>query len=236
MLFSPQIPLQLQEPRGGRLEDFVPGPNLMVVEAIKSIATMEGASLFLHGPRSCGKSHLLSAACAAARARERQAWYIGLKRLDSGAQAALQGLLGLVCFDDLQAVAGDRQWEEALFHCFNETLESGGQIIVTSRLSPSAHRFSLPDLASRVAWGTTIRLEQLGETDRCRVLQDRARRLGVNLPEEVLQYLMRRMDRGLGSLLDAVEALGRAALAGKRRVTIPLAREVLALATPDQEA
>lgn len=230
MLFSPQIPLQLQPPREDRLEDFVPGNNQVAIDAIRSLSGSTSGSLFIYGPPSSGKSHLLSAACTAARSQGRQAWYIGLSRMKPGSSAALQGLKGLVCFDDLHAVVGNGQWEEALFHCFNQALDDGGQIVVSSRQSMSALEFSLPDLASRVAWGTTIRLEPLSEDDRCRVLRNRARQLEVELPDEVLRFLIRRLERDLDSLLGALETLCRAALANKRRLTVPFAREVLQLA------
>lgn len=232
MLFSPQIPLQLHPPRPERFDDFVTGPNRAAIDALLALSTEAGASpgagLYLHGPASSGKTHLLNALCLEVRERDGMAWYIGLERLNPEARAGLKGLAGLVCFDGLHAVVGDRRWEEALFHCFNEVRAGGGQVVVSSRVPLSGLQFALPDLASRMAWGVRIKLEPLGEEDRLKVLQARARSLDLELPEEVQTFLMRRISRDLGSLLDALEKLHRAALADKRRVTVPLARTVLA--------
>ena len=227
MLFSPQIPLQLHPPRPDRFDDFIAGPNRAVVDAIREIGREPAASLYLHGPPSSGKTHLLNALCVEERERNGVAWYIGLERLDPDARAGLEGLSGLVCFDGLHAVAGDRRWEEALFHCFNEVRAGGGQVVASSRVPLSGLNFALPDLASRMAWGIRLKLEPLGEGERLKVLQGRAASLDFDLSDEVQSFLIRRISRDLGSLLDALERLHRAALADKRRVTVPLAREVL---------
>ena len=228
MSVSPQIPLRLHPSAPERFEDFVPGPNQAVVDALRELSAQPGACLFMQGPAASGKTHLMNALCCEQRQRGAQAWYIALAGLEPGAWELLRGLGGLVCFDDLHAVVGEPQWEEALFHAFNEIRDAGGQIVVSSRSPLRALDFALPDLASRMAWGLRFRLEPLGEPDRQRVLAARARKLELELPAEVEQFLLRRLSRDLGSLLAALEKLHRAALADKRRVTVPLARQVLA--------
>ena len=69
MLFSPQIPLQLEPRRDQRFEDFVRGPNAAAVEALESVLDDSGVIIYLRGPASSGKTHLLTALCL--RARER---------------------------------------------------------------------------------------------------------------------------------------------------------------------
>jgi DnaA family protein len=226
-LFSPQIPLQLQPTGPDRFEDFVAGPNQAAVEALQTLTLQTGGSLFLQGPPDSGKTHLLNALCVDLHEKGEPAWYIGLKQLEQEATAGLKGLHGVVCFDDLHAVVGDVLWEEALFHCFNEVREGGGQIVASSRVTLSALEFALPDLASRIGWGTRFKLRLLNEQQRLEVLQVRARKLELVLPDEVEQFLIRRINRDLGSLLNALETLQKRALAEKRRVTVPLAREAL---------
>jgi DnaA family protein len=79
-----------------------------------------------------------------------------------------------------------------------------------------------------MAWGPRLKLLPLEERDRLRVLRARARRLELDVPPEVERFLMRRISRDLGTMLEALEKLHRAARADKRRVTVPLARQVLA--------
>jgi DnaA family protein len=225
---SPQIPLQLEPTRTERFADYVAGPNQPVVDEIRALQKQPGRSLFFHGQPSSGKTHLLNALCLESRENGGTAWYIGLEGLEAEAAAGLKGLRGLVCFDGLHAVAGDFQWEEAVFHCFNEVLEDGGQVVAGSRIPLSGLEFALPDLASRMAWGLRLKLEPLSEEDRLRVLQVRAQLLELDLPEDVQRFMLRRISRDLGTLLAALDKLHRGARADKRRVTVPLARQLLA--------
>ena len=134
MLFSPQIPLQLEPRRPDRFDEFVAGPNENALAAVRQLLDETGGSLFLAGPRGSGKSHLLNALCHAARENGLAAFYIALKRLPEEAAASLEGLqvLDLVCVDDLDAVAGNPVWENALFACFNEVRAARGRLLVRS--------------------------------------------------------------------------------------------------------
>jgi DnaA family protein len=229
MLFSPQIPLQLEPRRNGRFEDFVAGPNATAVEALRSLCDEAGASLFLHGPAGSGKTHLLNAACIAARDHGQTAFYLGLSHVPEDAGQSLQGLesVGLVCIDDLHLVAGQAGWEEALFHFINRLREAGGCLAVASRKRLSALPLGLPDLASRLAWGLRLELAPLEDDDKRKVLRRQAHALGIDMPDEVADYLLRHGERSVASLAGIVERLQHAAFTEKRRVTVPLARQVL---------
>jgi DnaA family protein len=229
MLFSPQIPLQLEPRRDSRFEDFVTGPNHAVVEALKHMPDEPGSSVFLFGGEGSGKTHLLNALCYETRERQGRAFYLTLKRLPKDAIASLQGLekLDLVCVDDLHVIAGDEAWEEALFHCFNRIREANGRLLVSSRKRLSALNLSLPDLASRLAWGLRLPLMPLEDHDKLAVINLHSKSLGLSLPEDVQKYLLKHHDRSMVALIQTVENLHQAALTNKRRITVPLAREVL---------
>lgn len=229
MLFSPQIPLQLEAKRPDRFEDFIAGPNENVLAAVKLLLDEPGGNLFLSGPDGSGKSHLLNALCHAARERGLAAFYIALKRLPEEAAASLEGLriLDLVCVDDLECVTGNPVWETALFSCFNEVRAAGGRLLVSSSLPLASLNFHLPDLASRLAWGVRQNLRLPDEQGKLEILQQRARTLRIDLPEDVQNYLLKHGKRDMASLLQALEQLKDAAFVSKRKITVPLAREIL---------
>lgn len=229
MLFSSQIPLQLTPLRDSRFENFVDGPNHAVVEALKHMPDEPASHIFLYGGEGSGKSHLLNAMCVATRERDERAFYLALKRLPKDAIASLEGLenLDLVCVDDLHVIAGDQAWEEALFHCFNRIREANGRLLVSSRERLSALELGLPDLKSRLAWGLRLQLLPLEDRDKLEVINLHCIALGLILPEDVQQYLLKHHDRSMAALIKTVESLQQAALTHKRRITIPLAREVL---------
>jgi DnaA family protein len=229
MLFSPQIPLQLMPRRDNRFDEFVSGPNSATVEAIKHMQDEPGSHIYLYGAQGSGKTHLLNALCHETRERQGRAFYLALKRLPKDAIASLQGLekLDLVCVDDLHVIAGDDAWEEALFHCFNRIREANGRLLVSSQQRLSALNLGLPDLASRLAWGLRLPLLPLEDKDKLAVINLQSAALGYSLPEDVQQYLLKHHDRSMTALIQTVENLHRAALTSKRRITVPMAREVL---------
>lgn len=241
MLFSKQIPLQLIPRRDGRFEDFVAGPNSAVLEALKHVPQEGAANIFLSGDQGSGKTHLLNALCYETRKRDERAFYLSLERLPVDAIASLQGLeqYDLVCVDDLHVIAGQQNWEEALFHCFNRIRQAGGRLVVSSRTRLSALDLVLPDLASRLTWGLRLRLEPLDDNYKLDVLNRQAQALGISLPLDVQAYLLKHGDRSLPALLGTLEKLHQVVLTDKRRITVPLMREVLSAAPsrsphPDQ--
>jgi len=215
--------------RDSRFENFVSGSNGAILKALKHLPEEPGASVFLSGGEGSGKTHLLNATCVETRERQGRAFYLALKRVPKDAIASLQGLekLDLVCVDDLHVIAGDDTWEEALFHCFNRIREANGRLLVSSRERLSALQLGLPDLASRLAWGLRLQLVPLEDNDKLAVINIHSDALGLVLPEDVQQYLLKHHDRSLAALIHTVENLQQAALTHKRRITIPLAREVL---------
>lgn len=229
MLFSPQIPLQLEASRPDRFEDFIAGPNGNVLAAVRQLLEEPGGSLFLSGPDGSGKSHLLNAICHAARERGLAAFYIALKHLPEEAAASLEGLrvLDLVCVDDLDCVAGNPVWEKALFACFNEVRAANGRLLVSSRLPLASLDLGLPDLASRLAWGVRQNLRLPDDEGKLAILEQRAKTLRIELPTDVQNYLLKHAKRDMASLLQALEGLKDAAFVAKRKITVPLAREVL---------
>jgi DnaA family protein len=229
MLFSPQIPLQLEPSRSDRFEDYVTGPNQNTLLAVQQLLDDPGGSLFLSGPEGSGKSHLLNALCHAAREKGLGAFYIALQHLPDEAAAGLDGLRGLdlVCVDDLDSVAGKPLWEQALFRCFDEVRATNGRLAISSRLSLSSLQFNLPDLQSRLTWGLRMSLRLPDDDGKLQVLQRRALALGIELPRDVQRYLIKHSKRDMGSLLSMLEQLRNAAFVAKRRITVPLAREIL---------
>ena len=229
MLFSSQIPLQLTPLRDSRFDNFVEGPNHAVVKALRHLPDEPGSHVFLYGGEGSGKSQLLNAVCVETREREGRAFYLALKRLPRDAIASLEGLekLDLVCVDDLHVIAGDQAWEEALFHCFNRIREANGRLLVSSRERLSALELGLPDLKSRLAWGLRLQLLPLEDKDKLEVINLHCVALGLSLPDDVQQYLLKRHDRSMAAMVHTVESLQQAALTLKRRITVPLAREVL---------
>ena len=220
-----QLPLQLRIDDSASFGNFAPAPSLAPL--CHALAAVDREPLyFLHGGAEAGKSHLLQAACRAAGGH---ALYLPLAPLAGADPAALlQDLEGRarLALDDLQCVAGDGRWEEALFHLVNRCRASRCQLLLAARQPPAALAVCLPDLRSRLAGGTWA-LPPHDDGDRARILRLRAQHRGLSLGAPVVDYLCRRASRSLGDLLAILERLDAASLQRQRAITVPLVREVM---------
>ena len=225
-----QLPLRLAWDAGCRFEGFVPGPNTAAVAALEAAAAGGGeACLYLWGGAGLGKSHLLQAACARAAETGRRPAYLPLGAAGEWETTVLEGLeaLDLVCLDDVQAVAGRRPWEEALFALFNRLRSAGTTLVAAGAAAPAALGLALADLRSRLAWGPVFHLRPLAEAERAAALARLARRRGLELPPEVGRFLLRRCPRDMASLVALLDRLDEASLAEQRRLTVPFVRRFL---------
>jgi len=94
-------------------------------------------------------------------------------------------------------------------------------------LPPAQLNFTLPDLASRLSWGVTLRLQRPGEADTRQILQMKSRSLGLEMPDAVARFLMNHAQRDLPALTTLLERLDRASLAAQRRLTVPFVRGLI---------
>jgi DnaA family protein len=225
-----QLPLGVQLEISSRFETFRAGRNLAPIEELCALRRSPGQTpLWLCGAQGSGKSHLLQAACVRLSERGRAAAYVPLRRCAGLGPGLLAGYEALeaVLLDDLDTVAGDPQWEAALFTLHNELQEQGGRLVASARQPPAAIPWRLPDLASRLAAAIVHTLLPLPEADQAEALLARAAARGLQIPPETLAYLLRHAPRDFGALCRLLEEMDRASLATQRRLTIPLAREVL---------
>jgi DnaA-homolog protein len=86
---------------------------------------------------------------------------------------------------------------------------------------------TLPDLASRLTWGMTFQLHALNDMQKIAALQLRARSRGIELPDEVAQYLIKQVPRDMHTLFAVLERLDEVSLQQQRRLTIPFVKEWL---------
>ncbi|HEY6941316.1 DnaA regulatory inactivator Hda [Dokdonella sp.] len=227
---SPQLPLALRWPAHQRFEGFVAGANRTALDALQRAARGEDrAWLYLHGAPGSGRTHLLIAACAAANAGGRTAQYLSLASLRAPRAQAIRGLGGSdqLALDDVDAIAGERDAEHALFDLYNRCRAEGSLLLFAASAPPAQLGIGLPDLVSRLSACTQLALRPLEESERRSLLRERARTRGIELDDGVLDWLFARARRDLGSLFDALDRIDRASLAAKRRVTVPFLRTLL---------
>lgn len=218
-----QLALGMRPRAGAVYESFAPGRNAEILTALRSTSALP---LWLWGAKGSGKTHLLQAACAAAG---ETAAYFPLRRTFSLPPEALAGYerSPLLCIDDADQVAGDREWERALFHLFNEAAELRSRLIFAASVAPRQAAWALDDWRSRAAACVVYQIHELDDEGRIEALRLRAAQRGLQLPYETSEYLLKRMPRDLPSLFEVLDALDEASMVEQRRLTIPFIRDEL---------
>jgi DnaA-homolog protein len=212
-------------------ESFAPGKNSELLTALRSA---NATPLWLWGAHGSGKTHLLQAVCAAAGAGAgtgggESAAYFPLDRAFALPPDALTGFERnhVLCIDDVDAIAGDQAWEQALFTLFNEATELRTRLIFAAAVAPRQASWVLEDWRSRAASCVVYHLRELDDEGRIEALRLRAAQRGLQLPYETSEYLLKRMPRDLPSLFQSLDALDEASMVEQRRLTIPFIRDEL---------
>ena len=230
---SGQLPLSIGLRDSAVFASFVAEPNAEALDYLQRCFGRGHEPLtYLWGSPGTGKSHLLQALCHAAGDRDESAVYLPLRRSSEFPCEALNGLeaVSVVCLDDIDAIAGQLDWEKTLLQLFERIHASGGALAVTAAVAPGETGLRLPQLGSRLAWGMTFQLRPLDEEQQLRALDLKARRRGMSLSTDVLRYLVRHHGVDNHTLFEALEQLDQASLIAKRRLTIPFIRSILGLA------
>jgi DnaA family protein len=232
-----QLPLAMRLRERAVFDSFIPGANAAAVAQLRALAGGATAGVYwLSGPQGVGKTHLLQASCAMARSAGADAAYLPLSQLLELGPETLEGWHGVrvAAVDDMAAIAGRRDWEQAMFRLYRELEEHGATLLAAAAAPPLLLKFSLPDLASRFAAATLLTLRVLDEAEQREALRLRAHARGLELPEDSALYLQRRFRRDLATLYELLDAIDEAALQAQRRLTVPFIRQVLGQRSPPE--
>jgi DnaA family protein len=142
----------------------------------------------------------------------------------SGKSHLLQACSGTHVADDVENLGEAAQI--SLFNAINEARQSGAVVLAAGNAPPA----QLPlrdDLKSRLAWGLVYQVKLLSDEERSTYLRAEAARRGMQLPDEVIAYLLTRMRRDMRSLNAVLDRIDQVSLELKRPITLPLLREAL---------
>lgn len=224
-----------QLPLGIRLNDEATFANFLVSSGNRQLfdvltSTSPSVQLiYLWGAGGSGRSHLLQALCHRYAESGASALYLPLLSRHDFAPQILEHshALSVICIDDLDAVATDSVWQEAMFHCFNEAAESNVLFVVTASRAPRDLDLSLADLRSRMQKGLIFQLQAADDGFKKQILQHRANLRGISLSDQVCDYILQRADRSLAGLIAVLERLDSESFQRQRRLTVPLVKDVM---------
>ena len=185
-------------------------------------------SLWLRGAHAVGKTHLLSALAAEVSG---DALYLPAQEmLKQTTPEMLNDLHTVSCllFDDIDQLAADPHWAEALFHLYNKHQSQGGRWVCSSRTAPRYVDTPLSDLKSRFMLHTVYELPTYSDDQRAQILRQRASGRGLRVSDDVIDYFGAHLPRDLVLWMQLLELLDRASLRTQRKITLPLLKSVLA--------
>jgi chromosomal replication initiation ATPase DnaA len=213
-----QLRLKLDRTAPFRREDFIVSESAEAALALLDAwPNWRGGALALVGPAGSGKTHLASAWAERVGAR-----VLTGSRWSPAALAELEG--GPVLLDE----ADRGGLEEPLFHLINMAARPGGSLLLTARTPPAAWPAErLPDLRSRLNALPVAALAEPDDKLLAALLDKFFRERNIKPPEDLLPYLVWRIERSAPKAREIVRRLDEKADAEHRPVSKALAREIL---------
>lgn len=214
-----QIPMSLPHRASFDRADFLVGAaNAEAIAVVDRWPDWSSRLVIIAGPVGSGKSHL-----------------VDIWRAESGAEAIAASALAVadaerllvndaIAIEDLHAGPVD---EAALFHLLNIALARKAAVLMTSRVWPSALPLKLGDLVSRLRAAQLVELAEPDDELLKRVLAKLLADRQLIVDRSVIDYIVTRMERSLGTANLIVDRLDEEALAQGRAITIRLAAETL---------
>ena len=219
-----QIALDIGLDRAPTLAGFFAGPNEAALRHLQLWAgspTRSPVPTYLWGPGGSGKTHLLRAVAESLREQGATAGWLDASMPEP---PEFRESWAVVLLDDVHLYTAVQQ--HAAFNWFvnAQTLQRG--VLAAGALPPADLRLR-EDLRTRLGWGHVFQLHVLSEPERRAVLRQAADARGVFLGDEVMDFMLTRFSRDLGSLMQLLEQLDGYALQTQRAITIPLIKEML---------
>lgn len=223
-----QIPLPLSFDKRFSLENYVSNNSQFIYQNLTALFDETGESLIgLWGGTDSGKTHLLNACAHYARhCHVPFHLFDALQLLEADAQSFSDFPDGCVLgVDNLDLLAGNRNWEEQFYQLINRVKAGEIRFVFSLSRNPRDISFRLADLKSRLMWGLLITLQSPDDEQLAEVIKTRAHLLGLEMSDNVLNYLLTHYSRKLSEQMQLLYRLDHAAMTSKRKITIPLIRE-----------
>ncbi len=220
----PEEVIEVEDTTDDTFDSFVVGSsNKFAHAAALAVAANPGGSynpLFIHGNSGLGKTHLLSAICHEIRKSNPDA-NIVYTRGETFTNDLIRYLAekNMVAFhdkyrnadvllvDDVQFIAGKESTQEEFFHTFNAVASAGNQIVLTSDMPPKKIETLDDRLRNRFEWGLIADIQPPDLETRMAIIKRKAITLGLDIPDDVIQYIAQRLKDNIRQLEGAVKKM-----------------------------
>ena len=185
--------------------------------------------LLIFGTKDSGKTFLLQALCNLYNSKRKSAFFFPIKQAIELSVDILDSLenIDLVCIDGIENVVGNKTWETAIFNLINRSLNTDNRLIFTSSKNIDDMNFELKDLDSRLRKLQSHELYYLADEELLPALKHITSLRSIKLGDKEAQYLLNYSNRNISDLVQILESLDQLSMEMKRRITIPLIKEVI---------
>lgn len=176
--------------------------------------------LFIYGNSGLGKTHIISAISNEVKKRNpnvKTAYVKGddftielIESIKNGKTAEFRQKYretDLLLVDDIQFIAGKDSTQEEFFHTFNTLYENKKQIVLTSDRPPKEIKTLEDRLRTRFEWGLIADIQPPDYETRIAIVQRKAELVGINIPEEVCEYIAQKLTTNIRQLEGIVKNL-----------------------------
>ena len=225
-----QFPLQFEFQANKGFDSFYPGSYAEIIAELHQLISGEGErQIFLYGAEGYGKSHLLQASCQLAHQQGINPFYYPFDKRKLPTLDMFEGLeqVKLVCFDDVDEIAGLLDWEQAFLNFFEQHLENNHRLILSAQIHPEDIPIKLPDLKRHLLNGLVLKLKPLADEESVSALICKANHIGLTITPKVGHFLLSHYANDLPSLWVLLEQLDKATLSAQRKLTIPFLKKIL---------
>jgi len=216
---------------------YVVGPSNRLAQAASQAVAESPAEaynpLFIYGGVGLGKTHLLHAIGHHCYQRSMQVLYVTSETFTNGLIESIRThttekfrekyrTADVLLVDDIQFIAGKESTQEEFFHTFNALRDNGRQIVMSSDRVPKAMVTLEERLRSRFEWGLIVDIQSPDYETRMAILQTKAEKLDVKVPNDLLSYIATNIESNIRELEGALNRV----IAVSQLTDLPLDRNV----------
>ena len=193
---------------------------------VKALSNKDGDDIVITGKKGFGKSYLLQSMCNDHSSDSFSVSYIPLREAIKLQPELLDGLesLDLVCIDDLEKIASNKEWQVACFNLINHCSESGCRLIFSCMEGEDDF---FPDLLSRLKKMTNYKINPTSDSQLADALKFIASNLRIPIKDREINFLLNTCSRDLPKLIVSLKEIDSLSMESKRKITIPLIKELL---------
>jgi len=226
-------------------ENFVEGDcNRLARSAGFAVACNPGGTAFnplmIYGNSGLGKTHLGQAIGIEVKENmpEKAVLYVNANKFQTQFTEATRNnnrndflhfyqMIDVLILDDVQEFAGKEKTQETFFHIFNHLHQMGKQLILTSDKPPIELKGMEQRLLSRFKWGLTADLLAPDFETRMEILRRKVYKDGLDLADEVLEYIASHVTNNIRELEGALVSLLAQSMLNKREITLDLTAKLI---------